>query len=219
MTHTLANLFCLSITWAAWLWLVNQDFVPALDLTIAITATLFILPLVFGGRWLLDRQPSVSRAEWVTLAVHYLLAIFFGSALIAATRFGLSSPGWPIPLHPGLGLGLMVLSGLLWLAVIINLIVKGSGLPFALLLTRVVATDWLYAWTRNPMVLSALAFLVGLGLWFRSGLFLIWVLIVVSPALLLFLKVYEERELEIRFGSSYLTYKARTPMFFPRRTR
>jgi len=32
-----------------------------------------------------------------------------------------------------------------------------------------------------------------------------------------FLKAFEERELEIRFGASYLEYKARTPMLWPRR--
>lgn len=32
---------------------------------------------------------------------------------------------------------------------------------------------------------------------------------------LFFVKVYEERELEIRFGASYLEYRARTPMLFP----
>ena len=91
------------------------------------------------------------------------------------------------------------------------------GLPFAASLTRVVVSDWIYAWTRNPMILSALAFLVGLGLWLHSGLFLVWALAVVSPAVLVFLQVYEERELEIRFGDSYLAYKEKTPILWPRR--
>ena len=38
-----------------------------------------------------------------------------------------------------------------------------------------------------------------------------------SPTLLFFVKVYEERELEIRFGPSYQDYKARTPMLFPKK--
>jgi protein-S-isoprenylcysteine O-methyltransferase Ste14 len=69
------------------------------------------------------------------------------------------------------------------------------------------------------MILSALAFLVGLGLWLQSALFIIWVLAVVSPAFFVFVKVYEERELEVRFGEDYLEYKTRTPMFFPRKPR
>jgi protein-S-isoprenylcysteine O-methyltransferase Ste14 len=98
--------------------------------------------------------------------------------------------------------------------VIFNLALKGLGAPFAIALTRVVATDWLYAWTRNPMVLSAFAFLLGLGLWLQSSLFILWLLIVVSPAFFIFLRVYEERELDIRFGDAYRAYKAQTPMLF-----
>jgi protein-S-isoprenylcysteine O-methyltransferase Ste14 len=47
----------------------------------------------------------------------------------------------------------------------------------------------------------------------------LWALILVTPALLVFVKVYEERELEIRFGTSYLEYRSRTPMLFPRKPR
>jgi protein-S-isoprenylcysteine O-methyltransferase Ste14 len=77
----------------------------------------------------------------------------------------------------------------------------------------------LYAWTRNPMVLASLSLLLSLGIWFQSALFVLWALLLAAPALLYFVKVYEERELEIRFGESYLEYKARTPMLFPRRPR
>ncbi len=73
--------------------------------------------------------------------------------------------------------------------------------------------------TRNPMVLAALAFFLSLGIWFQSMLFVLWVLILFAPALLFFVKVFEERELEFRFGASYLEYKSRTPMLFPRRPR
>jgi hypothetical protein len=67
------------------------------------------------------------------------------------------------------------------------------------------------------MVIAFLAFLVALGLWFQSGWFVLWVLLLVTPALLFFVKVFEERELEIRFGETYREYKAQTPMLIPRR--
>jgi len=69
------------------------------------------------------------------------------------------------------------------------------------------------------MVLALLAFLLSLGIWFQSTLFVLWVLILFAPVMLVFVKVYEERELEIRFGASYREYKSRTPMLFPRRPR
>ena len=69
------------------------------------------------------------------------------------------------------------------------------------------------------MVLTTLIFLASLGIWFQSALFVLWVLVLFAPALLFFVKVYEERELELRFGATYLEYKSRTPMLIPRRPR
>jgi protein-S-isoprenylcysteine O-methyltransferase Ste14 len=60
---------------------------------------------------------------------------------------------------------------------------------------------------------------LALGIWFQSLLFVLWVIILFAPALLFFVKAYEERELEIRFGASYREYKSRTRMLFPRKPR
>ena len=207
----------LIITWIVWLWLIDQELGLASAFSIAVGGILVIVPVVFVGRRLLDRQPTIERADLLTTFLHYLVAILFGSAVIAATKFGLSSPSWSIPIPSWLGLVLMTIAGITVLIVILNLAIKGLGAPFAVALTRIVASEWMYAWTRNPMILSALAFLVGLGLWLQSTLFLVWVIILVSPVIFLFLKVYEERELEIRFGKAYLEYKARTPMFIPKK--
>lgn len=214
-----ANLAGMLLCWTAWLGLADAQPSFWLDILIAIGGVLLIVPLVFIGRRLLDHQPTPIQAQRVTLVVHYVMAASFGCALISATRLGLQWLMLPLELPYWLGPGVMFLSGLVIVLVIVNLLLKGFGLPFAAALTRMLVTEWIYAWTRNPMILSALAFLVGLGIWLRSGLFLIWVLVVVSPAILVFLKVYEERELEIRFGETYREYKERTPMFWPRRPR
>ena len=217
MTRVLVNFIGLAVTWGVWLWLAGQDFAQETSLFIAMAGVLALIPAILFGRPLLDHQSNLQRAELITTVMHYLFATLFGSALLAAVQSVLKSPAWPIPLPPWLGFGLMLVSGLLLLAVTINLVYKGLGSPLALGLTRLVVTDWIYAWTRNPLVLSALLFLVGLGLWFQSGLFLVWVLVVVCPTILVFLKVYEERELEIRFGQAYREYRSRTPMIVPRR--
>jgi protein-S-isoprenylcysteine O-methyltransferase Ste14 len=114
-------------------------------------------------------------------------------------------------------LALVIITGAAFLLTVINLALKGLGAPFFIALTQKLAADWLYAWTRNPMLLAALAFFLSMGIWFQSMLFVLWVLILLAPALLVFVKVYEERELEIRFGASYREYKSRTPMLLPRR--
>lgn len=65
------------------------------------------------------------------------------------------------------------------------------------------------------MVLATLACLFAIGLWVQSALFLLWHLALVSPALLFFVRVYEERELEIRFGEPYRRHQASTPFLWP----
>ena len=217
MLELFTNLILLALTWGIWLWFATRQPEPLIDLVIAGAGSLAVIPLVFIGRRLLDRQPNVRQAERITITLHYLLAILLGCAVLAATRLGLNSYAWLIPLSPLIGLILMFIGALLLVMVVFNLILKGLGTPFAVSLTRVMVTEWSYAWTRNPMILSALAFLVGLGLWLRSAIFLIWLLIVLGPVIFVFLKVYEERELEIRFGVKYMDYRQRTPMFFPRR--
>ncbi|UCH59750.1 MAG: isoprenylcysteine carboxylmethyltransferase family protein [Anaerolineales bacterium] len=219
MLINLANILGLVLTWIIWLLVINREFSLGSSLAISIGGPLLVTPIVYLGRRLLDQQPVVRRAAWVTTAVHYLLLTLLGMSVIEATQLAQNLTLWAIRLPPWLGILIMVVSGVALVLVVFNLALKGFGLPFALALTRLVATDWLYAWTRNPMVLSALAFLVGLGLWLQSGLFLVWTLVVFSPAMYVFLVVYEERELEIRFGEDYLEYKTRTPMFWPRRPR
>ena len=100
--------------------------------------------------------------------------------------------------------------------VVLNLAFKGLGAP-GILLSRKLAVDWLYSRTRNPMVLAGIAFFLSLGIWFRSTLFLLWVLVLFTPAILFFVKIYEERELELRFGTSYLDYKNKTSFLWPKR--
>lgn len=217
MKRVSLNIPGLILTWIAWLWLIDQELSLVYSFAIAVGGVLAVIPVVFIGRRFLDHQPTIEQADMVTTILHYLVAIFFGSAVIAATKFGLSSPSWSIPIPSWLGLGLMIISGIFLSFVVLNLAIKGLGAPFAVALTRLVATEWMYAWTRNPMVLSALAFLVGLGLWLESTLFLVWAIIIVCPVFFLFLKVFEERELEIRFGEAYLEYKARTPMLLPKK--
>lgn len=217
MVNGILNLIGLSLTWGIWLILLTKRPVLQVNIAIALAGIGGLIPVVWFGRRLLDRQPTPERAVRVTSIIHYLIAALLGSALICAAYVGTDLAVLTLPLPPWLGLILMGLGGLFLALAVASLLMKGLGLPFAAALTRVVVTDWLYAWTRNPMVLAALAFLVGLGLWLQSGLFLVWLLVAAAPVIFVFLKIYEERELEIRFGRSYLDYKSATPMLWPRR--
>jgi protein-S-isoprenylcysteine O-methyltransferase Ste14 len=213
----LIKIALLAFTWFIWLWVYNQSLSNIMDVVILVGGMLLVLPVSWLGKVILNRKPTMSRAAWITTFVHYGVGIPFGAGIIRAVMTHQDWPGWTLPVPAGISLALVILTGAAALLTVINLALKGLGAPFAIALSRKLAVDWMYAWTRNPMVLAGLAFLLSLGIWYQSALFVLWALLLFAPALLFFVKAYEERELEVRFGVSYLAYKSRTPMLFPRR--
>jgi protein-S-isoprenylcysteine O-methyltransferase Ste14 len=211
------RIILLVFTLFIWLWALNQPLSNIINLFIIVGGVLWVFPIVWVGRMILNKNPTPSRAVWITTFVHYTMGIPFSAALIQAITTHQNWSDWKIPIPLEIGLLLVIITGAATLLTVVNLALKGLGAPFAIALSRKLASDWLYAWTRNPMVLGVLTFLISLGIWFQSALFLLWVIFLFAPALLFFVKVYEERELEIRFGASYLDYKSKTPMLFPRR--
>ena len=209
----------LAFTWFLWWWAFNTPLSNVMNLSIIVGGILLVFPLVWLGRKILDRHLTTSGVAWITTFVQLAVGNLFGVAIIRAVTTHQDWSDWVLPVPAEIGLLLAIISGAAFLLTVVNLALKGFGAPFYIALSRKLAADWLYAWTRNPMALAFLAFLLSLGIWFQSVLFVLWVLILFAPALLVFVKVYEERELEFRFGASYLEYKSRTPMLFPRRPR
>jgi protein-S-isoprenylcysteine O-methyltransferase Ste14 len=199
-------------------WASNAPLSNVMNLSIIVGGVLLTFPLVWLGRKMLDKQPTMSRAIWVTTFVHFGLGFTIGVPFVRAVTTSQDWSGWVLPVPSVIGLVLVIVTGAASLLVVLNLALKGFGAP-GILLSRKLAADWLYGWTRNPMVLAGLAFFLSLGIWFQSVLFVLWGLILFTPAVLFFVKTYEERELELRFGTSYLEYKSKTPMLFPRRPR
>ena len=188
-----------------------------MNLSTIVGGTLLIFPVVWIGRKILDRnQAAVTK---ITTFVHFAVMFLLGVPFIRALTTHQEWSGWVLPVPSEVGLLLVIITGVACLLTVVNLAFKGLGAPFFIALSRKLTADWMYAWTRNPMVLATLAWFLSFGIWFQSVLFVMWVLIFFAPALLTYVKVYEERELEIRFGASYLQYKSRTPMLFPRMPR
>jgi protein-S-isoprenylcysteine O-methyltransferase Ste14 len=200
---SLVRVALLVLIWFVWWWAFNAPLSRVMNLSIIVGGELLVFPLVWLGRKILDKQPTMSRAVWVTTFVHFALGFLLGVPIIRAIITHQDWSGWVIPVPSEIGLALVIVTGAAFLLTVANLALKAFGAPFFIALSRKLAADWLYAWTRNPMALAALAFLVSLGIWFQSVLFVLWALLLFAPALLFFVKVYEERELEIRFGASY----------------
>jgi protein-S-isoprenylcysteine O-methyltransferase Ste14 len=222
MKHVIESFFrivLLVFIWFIWWWVLNAPLSNVMNLSIIIGGLLLTFPLVWLGRKVLDRNQTMGHTVWTTTFVHFGLGFTFGVPIVRAVSTYQDWPGWVLPIPSVIGLVLVIITGAAFLLTVINLALKGFGAPFFIVLSQKLAADWMYAWTRNPMALAVLAFFLSLGIWFQSALFVLWVIIVFAPAYVFFAKVYEERELEIRFGASYLEYKSRTPMFFPRKPR
>jgi protein-S-isoprenylcysteine O-methyltransferase Ste14 len=219
MKHAVVKIALLALTWCIWLWVGNQTFSNSMNLSVIVGSLLLVFPIVWLGRKILDRQPTMSRAVWITTFVQFGVGNLFAVSIIRAIVTRQDWSDWILPVPTEIGLLLTTITGVACLLVVANLALKGFGAPFFIALSQKLAVDWMYAWTRNPMVLAALAFLVSLGTWYQSTLFVLWALLLFAPSLLFFVKVYEERELEIRFGASYLEYRSRTPLLFPRKPR
>jgi protein-S-isoprenylcysteine O-methyltransferase Ste14 len=219
MRHTVESLvriaLLISICSIFW-WASTAPLTQGVNSPIIVGGVLLTFPLVWFARLMLGKQPTRSRAVWVTTFLHFGLGLTLGVPFVRALATHQDWSDWMLPVTSEIGLALVIITGAASALVVINLALKGFGAP-GIALSRKLAEDWLYAWTRNPMVLAGFAFFLSLGIWFQSVLFLLWVLILFAPAVLFFVKVYEERELEIRFGASYLEYKSRTPMLWPRR--
>ena len=173
--------------------------------------------LVWFGKKMLDRYHSIIYTVWITTFVHFGLGLTFGIPVVRAISTHKDWFGLILPVPSEIGLALVITTGIALFLTVLNLALKGLGAPFFIKLSQKLVAEWMYAWTRNPMVLAGISFLISLGIWFQSLLFVLWALLLFTPALLFFIKVFEERELEFRFGESYLEYKSKTPMLFPKR--
>jgi len=207
-----ARLALLLSVWVVWWWAAGARLSSAVNLSVIAAGTLLVFPLSVLGRALLDRRPN--QVAWTTTLVHFALGFLFGVPIVRAVETHRDWSGAALRAPRAAALALVILAAAAFLATVANLAVKGLGAPFFIALSRKLAADWLYRRTRNPMALAGVALLVSLGIWFQSWPFVLWALLLFAPALLVFLKVFEERELEIRFGAPYREYKSRTPMLF-----
>ena len=75
---------------------------------------------------------------------------------------------------------------------------------------------YVYKLTRNPMSLGFYLGCLALGFLSGSTYFALWLLIEIIPAHIFYIKFFEERELELRFGNPYLEYRKKVPFLIPR---
>ena len=184
--------------------------------------------LVFtAGAWIvgiwLRRNPSKENAERSSRVMHFLfftgqvapplVGLFYPGLTHFDELVGLTSLPWK-PVFLVLGI-LLTVPGLYFMAITNKLLrALGSGAN-AFRLTKQIVADDIYKRTRNPMSLGF--YLLALATGFLSGSTFVTLVAALGliPSHIFFLKYFEELELELRFGESYVEYKKRVPFLFP----
>lgn len=148
--------------------------------------------------------------------------VVFGASLLLIVLFGILidrvlhvPPLFPGMIGVALGSPLLVVGASLcsWCVVRFR---KAAGTPVPFNPPTKLVVEGPYLWTRNPMLTGVFTALFGLGILLHS----VGIVLISVPMYILLhvieLKLVEEPELERRFGASYLDYKKRVPMFWPR---
>ncbi len=101
-----------------------------------------------------------------------------------------------------------------WWAIYIQF-TNGRGTPVPIMATHQLITQGPYAYCRNPMALGAIVLYLGVAAIIGS---ISAVALVLIGAILLFvyIKLLEEKEMEMRFGKAYQEYRKQTPFVIPR---
>jgi protein-S-isoprenylcysteine O-methyltransferase Ste14 len=108
----------------------------------------------------------------------------------------------------------IVMGGFFALWTIIAQIKLASGTPFPMLPTKKLLIIGPFKYCRNPMTLGTIIAYSGVAILVGSFTALLAV-VIFALMLLVYLKLIEEKELEMRFGQEYLEYKNNTPFILP----
>jgi len=216
MSTTVAKWAGLAITVAFVTWALKAPRSDNCNWALVWLFPLLIYPVTIAAHRFLNSSPTRERTEWTNIVVHYVMMFVLGIDVFTAIAVVIRLPLLLIPPPRAIGHALLILTGIVTTMTVVNLAVSGLGAPFAIKSSSRLATNWMYSRTRNPMLFCTFALLFSVGLYYQSVWFVGWVAGIVSPAWSFFVHHYEERELEIRFGPSYLEYRARTPFLWPR---
>jgi protein-S-isoprenylcysteine O-methyltransferase Ste14 len=140
-----------------------------------------------------------------------LALLMFGGSLDRLLPWRLPALGvWPFVI----GIALMVLGGFFALWSIADQLFRAGGSPLPMMATQELLISGPFRFCRNPMSFGTLLLYSGLGILLLSPGIVILVA-GLGVLLLTYIKRFEEKELEIRFGEAYKVYKEKTPFIIP----
>jgi protein-S-isoprenylcysteine O-methyltransferase Ste14 len=113
-----------------------------------------------------------------------------------------------------IGVMAIVIGGIVAIWTIVIQITLASGTPFPMLPTKKLLIVGPFKYCRNPMTLGTIIAYAGIAI--LVGSFSALLAVAIFAAILIgYLKIIEEKELQMRFGSEYIEYKKKTPFIIP----
>ena len=140
-----------------------------------------------------------------------ILFFVFSPGMDRALGFPSFSSGWGNILAGAL---LTILGGGVAMWSIVTQIELASGTPFPMLPTKKLLIAGPFKYCRNPMTLGTVLAYGGIAVGIGSYSALLSVA-VIAAILIGYLKLIEEKELQLRFGEEYLAYTKNTPFMIP----
>ena len=170
------------------------------------------------------RQAAPTAVRWLVLRTGAQIVVFWGLFLFVIppllaqldpvvasaaveTTFG--------PKHVA-AMALFVAASSLGLASALAMVQRGRGTPLPIDGPRHLVISGPYAWVRNPMAVAGLSQGAAVALWLGSPLVLVYVL-AGGLAWHRLVRPVEEAYLAATFGDEYRSYRARVPLWLPRR--
>ena len=183
--------------------------------------SLYLVTII--GKRILDRGRGFDYVRRLARFIHPIYAFGWVGFLVSSILVIPTHPQ-PLSLLPRfilsrqisfpLYLSLFILSTIVGFPGIWGLASRKVG-PLRLMTKRFIKSG-IRRYLRNPMSLGGYLFLIGYAIAFSSFYLLFTSLIGIIPAHILYLKIYEEKELELKFGEEYLKYKKEVPFLLPR---
>ncbi len=177
------------------------------------------MPATLNRREATVRGPELDGVAGRILGTAVFAVILPATVIVLIPRWVLSAAGGPgeSPWQP-IGVIPLAIGGAILLWCWAGFITEGRGTPAPYDPPRRLVSGALYAWVRNPMYVAITVLLIGEAILFWSPALLL-VAAVTWLAFHIFVVLYEEPGLRMRFGASYEQYTRRVPRWVPRRPR
>ena len=113
-----------------------------------------------------------------------------------------------------IGVMAIIIGGIVAIWTIVIQITLASGTPFPMLPTKKLLIVGPFKYCRNPMTLGTIMAYGGIAI--LTGSFTALLAVAIFATILIsYLKIIEEKELQMRFGSEYIEYKKKTHFIIP----